>query len=66
MVLGNIIIVIPVVEVTILVAPVVNSVDTSLIYIIMEEVVHFVLQVNTAGTCRPLLLTLRLLLQLIC
>ena len=33
-------------------ATVANPVDTSLIILIAEqEVVHFVLQVNTAGTC---------------
>ena len=48
-------------------ATVANPVDTSLIILIAEqEVVHFVLQVNTAGTSPPLLLALRLLLQLIC
>ena len=46
-------------------AAVVNPVDTSLIQVTIK-VVHFVLQVNTAGTCPPLLLALRLLLQLIC
>ncbi len=47
-------------------APVVNPVDTSLIQVTIEVVQLFVLQVNTAGTCPPLLLALRLLLQLIC
>ena len=42
------------------VATVVHPVDTSLIVVIGESVVHFVLQVNTAGTRPPLLLTLRL------
>ena len=43
------------------VATVVHPVDTSLILLIPEhKVVHFVLQVNTAGTCPPLLLALRL------
>ena len=41
------------------VAPVVPPVDTSLI-VVIQKVVHFVLQVNTAGTCPPLLLALRL------
>ena len=49
----------------IVVAAVVNPVDTSLIQIILFKVVHFVLQVNTAGTCPPLLLALALL-QFIC
>ena len=48
------------------IAPVVYPVDTSLIQIILFKVVHFVLQVNTAGTCPPLLLVLQLLLQLNC
>ena len=47
------------------VAAVVNPVDTSLKILLISAVVHFVLQVNTAGTCPPLLLVLRLLLQLI-
>ena len=48
------------------VATVVHPVDTSLIVGIMDPVVHFVLQVNTAGTSPTLLLALRLFLQLIC
>ena len=47
------------------IATFVCPVNTSLIVIIGDTVVHFALQVNTAGTCPPLLLTLRLLLQLI-
>ena len=48
-------------------ATVVNPVDISRsIVILLERVVIFVLQVDTAGTSSPLLLALRLLLQLIC
>ena len=39
---------------------VVNPVDISLIIIMLDPVVPFALQVNTAGTCPPLLLALRL------
>ena len=68
MVLENIIIHILTKVDIMLLAEVVIPVNTSLevIIIMTIRVVAFVLQVNTAGTCPPLLLALRLLLQLIC
>ena len=46
-------------------ATIVNPVNTSLIVAVIL-VVRIALLVNTARTCPPLLLALRLLLQLIC